>query len=50
MNVSNAVTAQLAYALLLNPAPLIVAIPDEAPILASLESLITNSTGSAINV
>lgn len=43
-------TTQLTYALQVNPAPITVSIPDEDPVLASLEFVLTNPTATALAV
>lgn len=43
-------TTQLTYALQVNPAPITVSIPDEDPVLASLEFVLTNPTAAALAV
>src|ERR1044072_9087894 len=45
-----AATTQLTYALQVNPAPITVSIPNEDPVLASLEFVITNPTAAALAV
>jgi len=45
-----ATTTQLTYALQVDPAPLTVSVPDEDPMLGSLELVVTNPTASAISV
>ena len=45
-----AATTQLSYALQIDPAPFTVSIPGESPVIGSLEFVVTNPTGSTINV
>ncbi|MBV9787842.1 MAG: hypothetical protein JOZ51_06700 [Chloroflexi bacterium] len=43
-------TTQLTYALQVNPAPITVSLPDQDPVLASLEFVLTNPTSTALAV
>jgi len=45
-----AATTQLSYALQIDPAPFTVSIPGQNPVIGSLEFVVTNPTGSTINV
>jgi microcystin-dependent protein len=43
-------STQLSYALQVNPAPITVSVPGEESVLASLEFVVTNPTGSSLSV